>query len=184
MMISFKDKKDFKSWLKENHDECPGIWMRLFKKGSGEVSINYQEALEEALCYGWIDGQRKSHDEKSFLQKFTPRRAKSIWSKRNTHIVQNLIADGRMKAPGLKAIDEAKADGRWDAAYDSPKNMLLPEEYLKIIKRNKKAYAYYKTLSKSKLYAIAFRIQTAKKEETRLNRLSVIIEMLEKQAFV
>lgn len=184
MMISFKDKKDFNKWLKKNHDECPGIWLRLFKKGTTEVSINYQEALEEALCYGWIDGQKKSHDEKSWIQKFTPRRSKSIWSKRNTLIVQKLIDEGRMKAPGLKVIEEAKADGRWDAAYDSPKNMVLPAEYLKVIKKNKKAYEFYQSLSKSKLYMIAFRIHTAKKEETRSKRLEAIIQMLENRVFL
>jgi uncharacterized protein YdeI (YjbR/CyaY-like superfamily) len=178
MIISFKDKTEFKKWLKKSHDEIDGIWLRLFKKGSMEKSITYQEALEEALCYGWIDGQRKSHDEVSWIQRFTPRRAKSIWSKRNTLIVQKLIDEGRMKTPGLKVVEAAKADGRWDAAYASPKEMVLPLEYLKRIQAHKKAYAFYQTLNKSQLYSIALKIHTAKKEETRQRRLDLIIEML------
>lgn len=183
MIISFKDKTEFNKWLKKSHDKIDGIWMRLFKKGTTEKSITYQEALEEALCYGWIDGQKKSYDEVSWIQRFTPRRSKSIWSKRNTLIVQKLIDDGRMRAPGLKVVEEAKADGRWDAAYASPKEMVLAAEYLKVIKSNKKAYAFYQTLNKSQLYSIAFKLQTAKKEETKQRRLDLIIEMLKNGKF-
>lgn len=119
----------------------------------------------------------------SWIQRFTPRRSKSMWSKRNTLIVQKLIDEGRMRAAGLKVIDEAKADGRWDAAYPSPKDMVLPAEYLKRIKTHKKAYEVYQTLNKSKLYSIAMQVHTAKKEETRLKRLDSIIDLLQKGEF-
>lgn len=154
--------------------------MRLYKKASNIESVTYQEALEEALCYGWIDGQKKSYDEVSWIQKFTPRRSKSIWSMRNTLIVKKLIEDQRMQSAGLKVIDEAKADGRWQKAYPSQKDMQIPEDFLALVKKNKKAYQAFKDLSKSNLYSIGFRLHNAKKEETRQKRMKDIIEKLAK----
>ncbi|MGE4211433.1 MAG: YdeI family protein [Oligoflexales bacterium] len=154
--------------------------MRIYKKDSEKTSITHQEALEEALCFGWIDGLKKSYDENSWIQKFTPRRKRSIWSKRNTVIAERLIKDKRMKASGLKAIAEAKADGRWEQAYASSKEMKISEEHLNQIKKNPKAYAFYKTLNKAQLYSIAFRLHAAKKEETRAKRLNSFIAKLAK----
>jgi uncharacterized protein YdeI (YjbR/CyaY-like superfamily) len=179
-VISFKTDKEFSEWLEKNHDSSEGIWIKIYKKGSGIVSIDHPRALMEALCYGWIDGQAKSIDEKSYLQKFTPRRARSLWSKINRIKVQKLIDEKRMKAAGMAEIERAKADGRWDAAYDSPSNTQIPEDLLIALEKNKKAKEFFESLNKTNLYAITWRLQTAKKPETRQKRMHVILEMLEK----
>ena len=154
--------------------------MKLAKKDSGILSITIVEALDIALCYGWIDGQRLSFDEKHYLQKYTPRRPKSIWSKINVEKVERLIASGQMKPAGLKAIEAAKADGRWAQAYDGQKNMSVPEDFQTVLDKNKKAKAFFATLNSVNRYAILFRIHTAKKAETRTKRIKQFIEMLEK----
>ena len=179
-IIPFKTAKEWRQWLSKNHSLPSGIWLRFFKKSSGEKSITYAEALDEALCYGWIDGQKKSYDEKSWLQKFTPRRQKSIWSERNTEHAERLIKDGRMKIVGLREIEAAKADGRWEQASASPKNMVVPEDFLQELSKHKKAHAFFKTLNKINTYAIAWRLQTAKKPETRQKRMKVIMELMKK----
>ncbi|MEO6165981.1 MAG: YdeI/OmpD-associated family protein, partial [Chitinophagales bacterium] len=143
-------------------------------------TISYAEALDVALCYGWIDGQKKSHDEGAWLQMFCPRKAKSIWSKINTGHVERLINDGRMRPAGLDAVEKAKSDGRWAKAYDSPSKMTIPEDFLKALGKNKKAAAFFVTLNKTNLFSIGFRLQTAKKQETREKRMKEIIEMLAK----
>jgi uncharacterized protein YdeI (YjbR/CyaY-like superfamily) len=144
------------------------------------MTISYLEALDEALCYGWIDGQRKAYDDKAFLQKFCPRREKSIWSKINIGHVERLINNGRMRTAGLKAIEKAKADGRWEKAYDSPSKMTIPEDFLKELSKNKKAEDFFMGLNKTNLFTIGFRLQTAKKQETREKRMIEIIEKLAK----
>ncbi len=154
--------------------------MRIFKKASVEKSISYQEALEEALCFGWIDGQKKSYDEASWIQKFTPRRPRSVWSKRNTKIIETLIKEKRIQPAGLVQVELAKKDGRWDKAYDSAKDMKVPNDFISEIKKFKKAYAFFLSLKKADLYSIAWRLQTAKKEETRIRRMTAIIDMLKK----
>lgn len=154
--------------------------MRIFKKDSGKTSINYAEALDQALCYGWIDGQRNSYDAESFIQKFTPRRARSIWSKINVGHVERLHKTGHMHEAGLKAVEAAKSDGRWHAAYDSPRNASAPEYFLKALAKNKKAKAFFEQLNKTNVYSIVWRLQTAKKPETREKRMSAIIAMLER----
>lgn len=174
----FKSALEFRSWLEKNHSESDGFWMRFFKKDSGFESITYAEALDQALCYGWIDGQAQSLDEKSWLQKFTPRRKKSGWSKRNTIHAERLIQAGQMTPAGLAAIEAAKADGRWNAAYDSPRNAAPPEDFLKALKKDKKAAAFFKTLNKANVYSIVYRLQTAKKPETRERRMKMILEMM------
>lgn len=177
-IIAFQTKKKWRSWLLKNYNFSDGLWLRLFKKDSGVKSINRDQALDEALCFGWIDGQAKSYDDESYLQKFTPRRKQSIWSKRNTEKVKQLIQDGKMHSSGLAAVESAKADGRWAKAYDSPVNMKIPNDFLKQISKKPKAFAFFKTLNKTNLYSIAWRLQTAKKPETRLKRMKTIIEML------
>lgn len=176
---SFDSAKQWKKWLVEHHATGDsGIWLRIFKKNSGEATITYDEALDEALCFGWIDGQKKKYDEKSWLQKFTPRRSKSIWSKRNKTRASQLIEEKRMQPPGLKEIEAAKKDGRWSSAYDSPKNMEVPADFIKELEKNKKANEFFKTLNKANLYAIAWRLHTAKKSETRAGRMKIILEMM------
>lgn len=175
---AFADDAKWNAWLLKNHVSKPGIWVKLFKKGSNTKSITYTEALDEALCFGWIDGQSKGFDEISWLQKFTPRRAKSIWSKINREHVARLIKEKRMQPAGLKEIEAAKKDGRWEQAYDSPKNMEVPVDFLKELKKNKKAYEFFKTLNKSNTFAIGWRLQTAKKPETREKRMKVLLEMM------
>jgi len=174
----FESARQWAKWLAENHSESSGIWLRFFKKNSGAVSIGYDEALDEALCHGWIDGQLKKLDEKSWVQKFTPRRAGSMWSKRNVGHATRLIASGRMTQAGLKEIEAAKVDGRWERAYDSPSAMQVPLDFLKLLGTNKKAKAFFDTLNKANVYAIAWRLQTAKKPETRERRMKAILEML------
>lgn len=176
----FKTPVQFETWLKKNHEASTGLYLQIYKKDSGVESLNHEEALDVALCYGWIDAIRKKYDDHSFLQRFTPRRSKSIWSKRNIEHVERLIAAGRMQESGLKAIEAAKADGRWDAAYDSPANSEIPDDFLKLLKKNKPAYQFFNTLNKTNRFAITWRLQTAKKPETREKRMQVIITMLEK----
>ena len=177
---SFRTQQAWEAWLKKNHKKSAGIWLRIFKKNSGVKTITYAEALDVALCYGWIDGQKKAHDEISWIQKFTPRRPKSMWSKRNKEHIARLIEARKMQQAGLTQVEAAKTDGRWEQAYDSPSTMQVPEDFLKAVAKNKKAYAYFKTLKKSSIYTIAWRLQTAKKPETREKRLKMLLEKLAK----
>ena len=179
-IVEFKSEKDWQRWLAANHSASTGVWLRLFRKDSARPSVTHEQALMAALCFGWIDGQLKKHDEESWLRKFTPRRPNSVWSKRNCELVERLTDGGKMRKAGKEAVAAAKADGRWQRAYDSPKDMAVPADFLKQLSRNKKALAHFKTLNKANTYAIAWRLQTAKKEETRAKRLREIIEMLAK----
>jgi uncharacterized protein YdeI (YjbR/CyaY-like superfamily) len=179
-VVSYKTAADFRAWLAANHARSEGIWLRIFKKGSGLPSVTYAEALDQAICFGWIDGQKKPMDDRSWLQRFTPRRAKSGWSKINTQHAERLIQSGEMAASGLKEIEAAKADGRWKAAYDSFGQAKAPDDFLKELARNKKAQTFFETLNKTNLYSIVYRLQTAKKPETRERRLRAIIAMLER----
>jgi uncharacterized protein YdeI (YjbR/CyaY-like superfamily) len=178
--LPFTSAKAFTSWLAKHHKVSSGIWMQLYKIKSGVQSITYAEALDVALCYGWIDGQKKAYDAESWLQKFTPRRRKSIWSKRNREHVTRLSKLGMMKAAGVKEVEAAKADGRWDQAYESSSNMIVPTDFLNKLAKNKKAEAFFKTLNKTNIFAIVWRLQTAKKPETRIKRMTAILEMLKK----
>jgi uncharacterized protein YdeI (YjbR/CyaY-like superfamily) len=179
-VISFTDFKKWRIWLTRNHNKSNSIWLRLYKKDSGVKSITHSEALDEALCFGWIDGQGKKFDEDSWLLKFTPRRAKSIWSKRNAERCEQLIILGRMSPAGKMEINKAKEDGRWESAYDSPGRMTFPEDFLNKLSRDKKALAFFESLNRTNKYSIAWRIQTAKKSETREKRMDQILEMLSK----
>lgn len=153
--------------------------MRYAKKGSGLISISYREALEVALCHGWIDSQMKSFDVQTYIQKFTPRRSRSMWSKINCEKVERLIESGAMRPTGLAEIERAKADGRWAAAYDSPSKATVPDDFQTALDNNKKAGAFFATLNKSNRYAILFRVQTAKRADTRAKRIREFIQMLE-----
>src|SRR5687768_2305308 len=178
--LPFATKNKWLDWLARQHDKSAGMWLKLAKKDLGIPSLTYDEAVEAALCYGWIDGQKKGFDEKYWLQKFTPRGPKSIWSKINTLKAEKLIASGEMKPAGLKAIEAAKQDGRWDAAYESQKNISIPEDFESALNQNKKAKVFFATLNSVNRYAILFRIHNVKKAETRARRIKQFIEMLEK----
>lgn len=175
----FTSQKDFEKWLSKNYEKS-GIWLKFAKKKSGIVSLSYDEALDIALCYGWIDSQAKSLDEKYYLQKFTPRGSKSNWSKINTEHIARLTKEGKMQPFGIAAVNAAKKDGRWERAYSSSQTMSVPEDFLNLLSKNKNAEAFFKTLSKTNVYAIAFRIATAKKDETKKRRMEQIIAMLER----
>jgi uncharacterized protein YdeI (YjbR/CyaY-like superfamily) len=177
---AFKTQREFSDWLEKNHAKSPGIWMRIAKKGSGLKSTNHAEALELALCYGWIDALVRPENEKTFLQRFLPRRPKSLWSKINREKAMALIESGQMRPAGLAEIERAKSDGRWDAAYDSPAKAQVPPEFLKELDRNPKAKAFFETLSRINRYAIIWRLQTAKTPEARAERMRTFVEMLEK----
>jgi uncharacterized protein YdeI (YjbR/CyaY-like superfamily) len=177
-ILSFRSPSEFRKWLAKNHRQSDGIWLRIFKKDSEESTVSYAQALDEALCFGWIDGQKQRHDESSWLQKFTPRRRKSGWSKINTQHAERLIQAKRMKPAGHAEIEAAKKDGRWTAAYDSPSKSTIPEDFLAALRKNKKAHAFFRSLNKANLYAIAYRLQTAKKPETRQKRMEIILAMM------
>jgi uncharacterized protein YdeI (YjbR/CyaY-like superfamily) len=178
-VIAFQSRADWRNWLDKNHGLTEGIWLRFFKKDSGVKSIKYAEALDEALCYGWIDGQLKRADTQSYLQRFTPRRERSIWSKRNTEHVARLTREGLMHAAGLKQVESAKADGRWGLAYEAPGAMTVPEDFVAAVAKNSKAKKTFDSLNQRNRYAIAWRLHTAKKPETRQRRFEAMIKMLE-----
>jgi uncharacterized protein YdeI (YjbR/CyaY-like superfamily) len=177
-IVEFASAKEAERWLAENHADSDGVWVRLFKKHSGVPTATYDEVLDAALCYGWIDGQLKSHDDESWLRKFTPRRAKSIWAKRNTEHAERLIRAGRMKPAGLREIEAAKKDGRWKSAYDSPSKMTVPDDFLRAVAKNKRTRAFFDGLDRANTYAIAWRLRTAKKPETRKKRFDTLLAML------
>lgn len=174
----FKTAKGLRTWLAKNYS-TDGAWLRMFKKDSGIKSINHDEALDVALCFGWIDGQAKRYDDLSYLQKFTPRRKNSLWSKRNIEKVKQLIKEKKMHKAGFAEIEKAKANGRWAKAYDSPANMKIPDDFLKELSKKPKALAFFEALNKTNKYSIAFRLQTAKKPETRERRKKAFLDMLE-----
>ena len=182
-ILPFASVSLWEQWLGEHQGQFDGVWIKLAKKASGIASVTHDEALDVALCYGWIDGQRNRDDDSYFLQKFTPRRPKSLWSKRNIDKVAMLTAAGRMQPSGLAEVEAAKQDGRWEAAYASPKNMVVPADFLKALEENKEAQAFFKTLSKSQVYAIAWRLATAKQPKTRQRRFDTLVAMLEKGEF-
>jgi len=180
-IISFDSPDAWRKWLDKNHTSSVGIWLRFFKMGSGVASVTYDEALDEAICYGWIDGQLKPYDKKSWIRKFTPRRPNSMWSKRNIDKVARLRKEGRMKRAGLREAEEARTDGRWDMAYDPGSKMEMPADFLNRLSRSKRATVFFKTLNKANTYAIAWRLQTARKPETRERRMAEILAMLERE---
>src|SRR5512147_2973352 len=175
--LPFESKKKWADWLAKQYSKSTGVWLKIAKKEAGISSITYEEALDVALCYGWIDGQKKGFDDQYWLQKFTPRGPKSIWSKINTEKAERLIASGEMQLAGLKAIEAAKQDGRWDAAYEGQKTISVPEDFQAALDKNKKAKSFFVTLNSANRYAILFRIHNAKKPETRARKIQQFVEM-------
>jgi len=176
--LTFATQSEWEAWLEGNGSTSRGVWLRLAKKSAGQPTVNYAQALEVALCHGWIDGQKQSEDQHYWLQRFTPRTAKSIWSKINKEKAEALISAGRMRPSGLVAVEQAKLHGRWDAAYSSASTSTVPDDLQHALDANPKAKAFFTTLNSQNRYAILFRIQNVKKIETRAKKIAQFIEML------
>jgi uncharacterized protein YdeI (YjbR/CyaY-like superfamily) len=178
-VIAFRDAAKWESWLAEHCATRSGVWLKIAKKGAGRVSVTFVEALDVALCYGWIDSQRRSHDESYFLQKFSRRRPGSLWSKVNIDKVEALIAAGRMRPPGLAEISAAKADGRWDAAYESQRTATVPPDLAAALEGNERAGRFFASLAKTDRYLVILGLTTAKTPATRAARLRRMVATLE-----
>ena len=176
--LTFTTQEAWEDWLEANAEEVPGVWLRIAKRSAEQPTVSYAQALESALCYGWIDGQKQAENEHYWLQRFTPRTAKSIWSKINKAKAETLISAGRMRPAGLRAIDQAKRDGRWDAAYSSASTSTVPDDLQQALDTNPKAKQFFATLNSQNRYAILFRIQNVKKAETRARKIAQFIDML------
>jgi uncharacterized protein YdeI (YjbR/CyaY-like superfamily) len=177
-ILPFATPEAFDRWLAKNHAKATVIWVKHAKKGSGEPSITWTEAVDVVLCYGWIDGQSRSLDDRYFLQRYTLRRRTSVWSKLNRERVARLIAEERMRPAGLAEVERAKADGRWDAAYDSPKTAVVPADLATALARNARAKAAFAALDATNRYAILHRLMTAKQAATRARRITTFVTML------
>jgi uncharacterized protein YdeI (YjbR/CyaY-like superfamily) len=179
-VISFKTAQKFYAWLKVNHTKEQSFWLRFYKKNSGIASLIRDEAVDTALCWGWIDGLINKYDDESYLLRFTPRRPKSIWSKINVAKIEKLTKFGLMQPNGLAQVEKAKADGRWDRAYEPASKMEVPADFIKLIKKDKIAYSFYQTLNKANTYAIAFRLTTIVDGEKRKQKMNQLFDMLKK----
>lgn len=175
---TFATRSSFERWLKRHHATRSEVYIRMFKKGTGIRTIDPSDAIDVALCWGWIDAVRKRFDEESFLQRFTPRRPKSVWSQINRERIARLIEAGRMTPHGLSQVEAAKADGRWDAAYASPKNMRLPDDLLSAIRENPRAQRVFDTLNKQNRFALAFRLGKLKTAAARERKIAAFVQML------
>lgn len=173
----FRTAAAWEAWLAAHRDD-PGVWLKIAKKDSGIASVTYAEALDVALCHGWIDGRKHACDARYFLQRFTPRRPKGLWSKINIGHAERLIASGRMRPAGLREVEAAKADGRWEAAYSGASEMGVPEELAAALAGNRRAKAFFDKLDGANRYAFCWRVRTAKKPETRLARAEKFVAML------
>jgi uncharacterized protein YdeI (YjbR/CyaY-like superfamily) len=180
-ILSFETQAGWEAWLEEHHADSKGVWLKIAKKETGAPSVGYPQALESAICYGWIDGQKAAFDETFWLQKFTPRGPKSRWSKVNREKALALIAEGRMQPSGLQQVEQAQSDGRWEQAYASQSQITIPPDLQSELDKNPKARDFFATLDSRNRYAILYRIQTAKKPETRANRIRRFVDMLSKK---
>jgi uncharacterized protein YdeI (YjbR/CyaY-like superfamily) len=178
--LSFDSQASWEAWLDEEGAHSKGVWLKIAKKESSIPSVNYAGALESALCYGWIDGQKAALDEQYWLQKFTPRGNKSGWSKINCMKAEALIVSGRMQAAGLRQVELARADGRWDNAYESQSTIGVPEDLQSALNQHPAAHAFFNTLDSANRYAVLYRVTTAKKPETRAARIIKLVEMLDR----
>jgi uncharacterized protein YdeI (YjbR/CyaY-like superfamily) len=176
--LAFASEEDWRAWLAEHHDASDGIWIKFAKKGSGIPTVVYKEAVQVALAYGWIDGQAKSVDDRHYLQRFTPRRARSRWSKINREKAERMIERGEMEPAGLAEVERAKADGRWDAAYDAPSMATVPDDLRAALDREPAASEFFETLDATNRYAILHRVEEPKKPETRARRIEKFVAML------
>lgn len=177
--VAFSSALDWEEWLEEHHAVSDGVWVKIAKKGTSIESVRYPEVLESALCFGWIDARREALDERYFLQRFTPRQSRSRWSRINCEKAEQLIAAGRMRPAGLAEVERAKADGRWEAAYEGQARISIPDDLQRELDRRPTAKAFFEQLSSQNRYAILYRLQDAKKPETRARRLATFVAMLE-----
>lgn len=177
-VLSFASREAWRAWLEEHHAASPGLWLKVAKQASGIATVSYAEAIEVALCYGWIDGQKDRFDETAWLQRFTPRGPRSKWSQINRGKAESLIAGGAMHPAGLREVERARADGRWDAAYASQSRAEVPEDLRQELERNPAASEFFATLSSVNRYAILYRLADARKPETRARRLAQFVAML------
>jgi uncharacterized protein YdeI (YjbR/CyaY-like superfamily) len=177
--IPFASSAEWEQWLEENHATVDGVRIKMAKKGTGIDSVRYPEVLDTAICFGWIDGKREALDEEYFLQRFTPRRARSKWSRINVEKVERLTAEGRMRPAGLAEVERAKADGRWEAAYGSPRQMTVPDDLQRELDARPEAKAFFEGLGSQNRYSILYQLEDAKRPETRARRLAKFVAMLE-----
>jgi uncharacterized protein YdeI (YjbR/CyaY-like superfamily) len=177
-IVAFASPKAFGAWLKAHHATSPGVWLKIAKKGAGTASVTYAEAIDVALCWGWIDGQKRPLDETAWLQRFSPRGPRSIWSKINVDKAVALVASGAMKAPGLAQVERAKADGRWQKAYAGAKTATVPAELAAALARNRKAAQFFASLDRTNRYAFIFRVHQGKKAETRERTAARFVAMM------
>ena len=177
-VMTFESTDAWDAWLAAHHADSPGLWLKIAKKGAAGRTISYSDALDVALCHGWIDGQKGRHDDDYWLQRFTPRKPGSRWSKINTERAAALIASGRMRPAGLGEVERAQADGRWEQAYESQSRVTVPEDLARALAANERARAFFATLDSANRYAILYRIGTAKKPETRAKRIDTLVTML------
>jgi uncharacterized protein YdeI (YjbR/CyaY-like superfamily) len=177
--LPFASDAAWERWLAQHHGDCNGVWVKIAKKDSGVDSVRYPEVLELALCFGWIDGRRHALDERHFLQRFTPRRRSSRWSRINRETAERLIADGRMRPAGLSEVERARGDGRWDAAYEGQRSITVPDDLAHELDARPQAKAFFEQLSSQNRYAILYRLHDAKRAETRARRLAKFVAMLE-----
>jgi uncharacterized protein YdeI (YjbR/CyaY-like superfamily) len=179
-ILTMKAQADWENWLERHGAQSPGVWLRLAKKGAEHPTVSYAEAVESALCFGWIDGQKRADDAHYWLQRFTPRTPKSIWSKINKAKAEALITAGRVRAAGLQEIERAKKDGRWNAAYSSASTVTVPDDFQKALNASRRANEFFATLNSRNRYAVLFRIQAVKRPETRAKKIAQFVEMLAK----
>jgi uncharacterized protein YdeI (YjbR/CyaY-like superfamily) len=177
-VVSFESTDAWDAWLAAHHADSPGLWLKIAKKGAAGRSISYSDALDVALCHGWIDGQKGRFDDEYWLQRFTPRKPGSNWSKINTERAAALIASGRMRPPGLREVEAAQADGRWEQAYESQSRVTVPEDLARALAANPRARDFFATLDSANRYAVLYRIGTAKRPETRAKRIDAFVAML------
>lgn len=178
--IAFADAAELGAWLADHHDRCSELWVQIFKAGSGKRSVTWTDCVIEAIRFGWIDGRKLPLDETSFLQRLTPRKPKSNWSARNREHATRLIAEGRMTSAGLAHVEAAKADGRWESAYAGSAAMTIPQDFLEALKTMPAAKAFFETLDRKNLYAIYYRLHTAKRPQTRAKRVKEIVSKLDR----
>lgn len=175
----FETRTDFQKWLAEHHQTASELWLKIYKKSAQKLSIDWEEAVIEALCWGWIDSIKKTYDKEAYVQRFTPRKKGSLWSKRNTEHVERLIREKRMQAPGLKTVQEAKADGRWEQAYASMSEMVMPEDFLKVLQSKPRAQERFEALSRQDTYSIYYGLQTARTPHLRQKRFDRFLQGLQ-----
>jgi uncharacterized protein YdeI (YjbR/CyaY-like superfamily) len=178
--IAFQNAAELSEWLMSHHRHSSEVWVQIFKKGSGRRSVTWTDCVIEAMRFGWTDGQKLGLDDASFLQRLTPRKPKSNWSARNREHATRLIAEGRMTPAGLAHVEAAKADGRWENAYEGSANMTIPQDFLDALEARPTAKTFFQTLDRKNLYTIYYRLHTAKRPETRARRLSQILAQLDR----